>query len=125
LFNQATPIIKALAMLLAFNWIVWSAIAIACGGIGLLGEISGGEFLVRRNPGSTPVSVSASYWFFSLNYSFATFGLTPLAMAILFFFSRPSWDRGVFDIMAISFGFLWLLCIAAGAIPRWFAWAAT
>jgi len=125
LFNQASTTIKIFTLLLAFNWIIWIAIAIACGGAGLMGEISGGEFLVRRNPGSTPVAVSAGYWFFSLNYSFATIGLTPLALAILFFFSRPSWDRGVFDAVALSFGLLWLLAITNMAIPRWYAWAAT
>ena len=83
---------------------------------------------MERNPLTLllgDIAVSAGYWFFSLNYSFATFGLTPLALAVLFFFSRPSWDRGVFDVVILSIGFLWLLAITSQAIPRWSAWAAT
>jgi hypothetical protein len=102
----------------------WGGVVIATDGDALTGEISDGDFFVRRHPNSTPVPVSSSFWFFSLNYSFATFGLTPLALAIIFVFSRPSWDRGYLDVVAISLGLLWLLAITSEAVPRWCAWAA-
>jgi hypothetical protein len=123
-FSQSSTRVKSCAAVLAFNWLAYSAILISSGGSALLGEINDGEFFVRQNPGSVPTLVSAESWFFSLNYSAATFGLTPLALSLLFVLSRPAWDRGVFDFAAVGIGIFILLLVLSQAAPQWSAWLA-
>jgi hypothetical protein len=118
-------ILKACGAFLVINWMLCGAITIYSGGNALCGEISDGQYLICRHyMSSAAIPVSREFWIFSLLYTSLTISLTFLILALLMVFSRPRWDRGVIDVVAVSFSILWLLAIARKAIPRFYEWVA-
>ena len=124
MFSQASTPVRAAVILIAANWLLWGAYSIAIGGGALAGEISDGQYLIRRHPNSAGVPVSSAFWIFSLIYTFLTVGGSILAFALLYVFHRPRWDRGILDAVAIALAAIWILMLSSRAVPRILAWAA-
>lgn len=124
MFSQASRPVRLAVVLIVANWIIWGAYSIAIGGEALMGEISNGVYLIRIRPNSRGVSVSSAFWIFSLVYTFLTVGGSILALALLYVFHRPRWDRGALDTVALVLAAIWILMLFSRVVPRLFAWAA-
>jgi hypothetical protein len=124
MFDQASIPVRIAVVLIVANWILWGAYCVAIGGEALSGAISGGEYLIRRNPNSVPTPVAPAFWFFSLVYTYLTVAGSVLAGVLLHVFSRPRWDRGGFDFIALGLAFMWVWLVSVRAAPLFIAWAA-
>jgi len=122
--TQASKAVRVAIALIAANWLLWTSYCVAIGGSALGGEISGGQYLIRRHPGATPTSVTAGFWLFSLIYTFLTVSGSVLAIVLLHVFHRPAWDRGTLDKVGVGLALAWVLIMLSKAVPRFMAWAA-
>jgi hypothetical protein len=124
MFSQVSTPIRIAVILIVANWLFWGFYCIAIGGEALTGEISGGQYLIRRHPNSVPTPVSPAFWLFSLVYTFLTVSGSVLALVLLYVFYRPRWDRGLLDIVAVGLAVVWVLMVSLRAVPRFIEWAA-
>ena len=124
MLSQVSRPVRIAAAAILLNWVAWTVYCAAIGGDALGSEITADGYFIRRNPASPLYPVSRPFWLFSLVYSFITFGVSIPALALLFVFHRPSWDRGILGAVAILASAAWLLTLTPRFVQGLTAWLA-
>jgi len=108
--------------IVASSWLLIGAIAGYQGGTALYGIVEDGRFLVRYNPASVGVEVSALHWLASLVVESVVLGLGPLLIILIVRSIHGVLFSVWFTRIAVAFGILWALGIglnAALGIAQW------